>query len=240
MHLNMNQIRNLAYAYLNNSILNDEQVEYKFHMSECDECYEKFCSCLSVFSVMKKMELADSESIGIVEEEELEYSKSMDVDVVNPNDIVNQNVVDEISKQDETTYLVITIKEKVLEIVNRLKEKAIGDAKEPEQYWNFIKRPQLAFSRGDILDSGDKKIDEVEIYESQISQYSYISRENGKLKIYLDSEEYDAEKIAIRYTCGGKVVTKNFAYDEEKEAYFVVIDENSPDDGKVEIIAKEK
>lgn len=42
MHMKTEQLRNLAVCYLDEQPLTDPQVQLKYHMAECDDCYEKF------------------------------------------------------------------------------------------------------------------------------------------------------------------------------------------------------
>ncbi|MBQ1394077.1 MAG: hypothetical protein IIY81_11230, partial [Lachnospiraceae bacterium] len=118
--------------------------------------------------------------------------------------------------------------------------KAIDDAKEMENYWNFFKRPQLAFSRGGDSGVGDIQSGNGEVYESQMSEYSFIERQDGKIKVILDSEVYNAQNLRVKYTHNGEVIIRNFDYDNESEAYYIEIDENDLDEGKIEIIEADR
>ena len=44
MHVSTEQLHKLAQAYVEEKLLNKEQVQIKRHMAECDSCYEIFCA----------------------------------------------------------------------------------------------------------------------------------------------------------------------------------------------------
>lgn len=44
MHINIEDLRILANAHINEKLLDDKQLAAKKHMAVCDDCYEKFCT----------------------------------------------------------------------------------------------------------------------------------------------------------------------------------------------------
>lgn len=63
MHLTINELRALATCYRKEELLNDEQLSWKRHMSQCDSCYEKFCTELMLQKVLTKHQLISEEVI---------------------------------------------------------------------------------------------------------------------------------------------------------------------------------
>lgn len=59
MHMKTEQIRNLAVSCLNEQTLTDAQVQLKYHMSECDDCYEKFCTEFIMLKVLSDNKLIE-------------------------------------------------------------------------------------------------------------------------------------------------------------------------------------
>lgn len=68
MHATSKQIQHLAASYYQQQLLSDEELEVKYHMAECDRCYEEFCAELLMLRA-----LADS---GLVKPQMLEVAES--------------------------------------------------------------------------------------------------------------------------------------------------------------------
>lgn len=63
MHLTINELRALAACYRKEELLNTEQFLWKQHMSQCDSCYEKFCTEFMLQKILTKHQIISEEII---------------------------------------------------------------------------------------------------------------------------------------------------------------------------------
>lgn len=185
MHLTINEIRSLADSYVQEKILNDDQLKAKKHMADCKECYQKFCTEYLLIRTFKET--------GILPE--------------NWNDT--------------------GVDEEMQKILLQIKKVGIYLKIQSECGWNFFPVPQMAAARGNT--SAENK----EIYVSDISKYSLIRHEEGKIIIQLDGDVYSVDHLKVRVITDGNVQEYAFIYDEETECYCVTIDEASVNDESV-------
>lgn len=65
MHAGMEELRNLASAYVCEDLLDEKQLAVKRHMAECDECYRIFCTEYYMMYELTKAGLISQESLAL-------------------------------------------------------------------------------------------------------------------------------------------------------------------------------
>lgn len=121
MHITSEQLQNLAHSYVKNERLNDEQLQLKRHMAQCDSCYEKFCT---EFTVLKSLF-----DIGFITEEALKMQENLETELHEET-------------KSEMFLLKLEIVDNAINFIHTTVD-SISDA------WNFFRLPQLAASRGE-------------------------------------------------------------------------------------------
>lgn len=75
MHLSENNIQELAYAYVRNVQLTDNQVVYKRHMADCDNCYNRFLLERKLQNTLFDSGLINDEVMKVIFEHEKKIQK---------------------------------------------------------------------------------------------------------------------------------------------------------------------
>lgn len=223
MHVEEDSLYNLAAAQLQGTHLTDAQSRQQRHLSECRECYERFCIYLTVMDL--------TGGAFWPEEDREENGRELDDKAKSMAGEHKEEKKDE-QKTEDSNKESERMKDVLLQIqLAGTFIASVCSVSKDASFWNFMHISGCAAARG------AKNEKESDIYVSGRSEYSQIRREGNRIIIQLDEETFPVELLGVRYEENGKSVIRRFSYNEDTECYEAVIDRNGrTDDITVEVV----